>query len=121
MLVVDDSKAMRMIILRSLRLIGVTDVEQAGNGREALLRLETGPRPCAMLVDWHMPEMDGLELVAAVRALPAFAAMKIVMVTTEAEINRVMSALEAGADEYITKPFTEDVLKQKLELLGLLG
>ena len=71
------------------------------------------------LVDWNMPEMSGIELVEAVRADPAFASLRIVMVTTETELSQVSRALEAGADEYLMKPFTRDDVVGKLELLGL--
>jgi two-component system chemotaxis response regulator CheY len=72
-----------------------------------------------MLIDWNMPEMDGLELVLAVRSMPQFEAVPVVMVTTESEMERVIRALEAGANEYLMKPFTKDGLLSKLELLGV--
>ena len=71
------------------------------------------------LVDWNMPEMSGIELVEAVRSDPAFSSLRIVMVTTETELSQVSRALEAGADEYLMKPFTRDDVVGKLELLGL--
>ena len=115
-LVVDDSRAMRALIGQVLKKLGF-EVIDAGNGREALSRL--AEKPDLALVDWHMPEMDGLAFVRAVRADPANAALRIMMVTTETEMGQMATALEAGANEYIMKPFTRDVIEQKLALLGL--
>jgi two-component system, chemotaxis family, chemotaxis protein CheY len=117
-LVVDDSKTTRMIIGRILREIGF-EVVEAGNGQEALTKLEeTGVADIA-LVDWNMPEMTGIEFVRAVRAEPAYADMKMMMVTTESEAEQVTTALEAGANEYAMKPFTKEVIQEKLALLGI--
>ena len=120
-LVVDDSRAMRMLMGRLLKDIGFA-VDEAGDGTEALVRLRervlVDPVQLA-LVDWNMPEMSGIELVEAVRADPAFSSLRIVMVTTETELSQVTRALEAGADEYLMKPFTRDDVVGKLELLGL--
>ncbi|HYH48771.1 MAG TPA: response regulator [Acidimicrobiia bacterium] len=120
-IVVDDSKAMRMLMGRLLKDVGF-EVDQAGDGCEALVRLrerlDANPVQLA-LVDWNMPEMSGIELVEAVRSDPAFGSLRIVMVTTETELSQVTKALEAGADEYLMKPFTRDDVVGKLELLGL--
>jgi two-component system chemotaxis response regulator CheY len=124
-IVVDDSRAMRMLMGRLLKDIGF-EVAEAGDGNQALDRLRErlaaddpdGPVQLA-LVDWNMPEMSGIELVEAVRADPAFASLRIVMVTTETELSQVTRALDAGADEYLMKPFTRDDVVGKLELLGL--
>lgn len=120
-IVVDDSRAMRMLMGRLLKDIGFA-VDEAGDGSEALDRLRerlpVDPVQLA-LVDWNMPEMSGIELVEAVRADPAFSSLRIVMVTTETELSQVSRALEAGADEYLMKPFTRDDVIGKLELLGL--
>ena len=120
-MVVDDSRAMRMLMGRLLKDIGY-EVAEAGDGSQALdsLRERLAANPVQLaLVDWNMPEMSGIELVEAVRADPAFAGLRIVMVTTETELSQVMRALEAGADEYLMKPFTRDDVVGKLELLGL--
>jgi len=117
-LVVDDSRAMRSILGQILREIGF-DVFEAGHGREALERLaETGKVELA-LVDWNMPEMTGYEFVQAVRGIPEYDEMRLMMVTTETDTNQVVKALEAGANEYVMKPFTKDVIIQKLNLLGI--
>jgi len=120
-IVVADSRAMRMPMGRLLKDIGF-DVAEAGDGGQALdrLREHLADNPVQLaLVDWNMPEMSGIELVEAVRADPAFASLRIVMVTTETELSQVMKALDAGADEYLMKPFTRDDVVGKLELLGL--
>jgi len=118
-LIVDDSRAVRSVIGRSVRELGFTPVE-AGNGREALQRLATeGPVDLA-LVDWNMPEMSGYEFVCAVRADASHDAMRIIMVTSESELQRVATALDAGANEYLMKPFTVDALRDKLLLTGVL-
>jgi len=117
-LIVDDSRAMRTILGNIVGPLGF-DVVTAVHGRDALDKLGEGPLPDLMLVDWNMPEMNGFELLQNVRAQAAYAEIKIVMVTTETEMDHVASALEAGANEYVMKPFTSDVILDKLNLLGL--
>jgi two-component system chemotaxis response regulator CheY len=117
-MVIDDSKATRMILARMLEKLGL-QVVQAGNGREALEQLADAPAPDLFLVDWNMPEMSGIEFVRAVRNPPYATAARIVMVTTETEIPQMVEALQAGADEYVMKPFTPDTIVSKLRLVGL--
>jgi len=117
-LVIDDSRAMRLVLNRMLVELGC-EVEEAANGREALDRLGHGFAPEFMLVDWNMPEMSGIEFVEAVRQPPYSSTSRLVMVTTETEAAQVMRALEAGADEYVMKPFTKESISEKLALLGL--
>lgn len=118
-LVVDDSRAIRSILRKSLREVGVEVVAEAAHGVEALSRLrETGPLDLT-LVDWNMPEMDGFDFLCAVRRERAYDAMRVVMVTTETEASQMGRALGAGANEYIMKPFTTEVLREKLALLGI--
>lgn len=95
------------------------DVEQAADGGQALTMLRGEHRYDLALVDWNMPEMTGIEFVRAVRHEPDFDGLRIIMVTTETEVDRMSNALEAGADEYIMKPFTKDMLLEKLTLLGI--
>jgi two-component system, chemotaxis family, chemotaxis protein CheY len=118
-LVVDDSKAIRRILVRILRGIGY-EVEEAANGVEALkvLEAEAGEVNLA-LVDWNMPEMNGLELLKKLRENPALSSVAVVMVTTETEIDHIAQALEAGANEYVMKPFTDDIIAGKLQLVGI--
>ena len=118
-MVVDDSRAMRMILSRTLAESGF-QVLQAANGRDAMDSMERdGASFQLVLVDWHMPELSGLDFIREVRARPEFAAIRLLMVTTETEIEQMSRALEAGADEYLMKPFTADSVKDKLRLLGM--
>lgn len=117
-LVIDDSRAMRAILGKILKEIGF-EVTDACHGREGLERLQQVGRPELALVDWNMPEMNGLEFIQAVRADHAYDEMRIMMVTTESEAGAMINALEAGANEYVMKPFTKDVILEKLVILGI--
>jgi two-component system chemotaxis response regulator CheY len=117
-LVVDDSRAMRAILTRLLDGLGF-DVAQAGDGAEALKVLDGGVHPDVILVDWNMPVMDGLSLIKAVRARENLRDVSLMMVTTESEQAQIVRALAAGAHEYVIKPFTDEVIAEKLALLGL--
>lgn len=117
-LIVDDSRAMRKILREMLQPAGF-DVVEARHGCEALQRLHAEPPVDLALVDWNMPEMNGLELVRALRAESRFAALPIVMVTTETELEQMTVALAAGANEYVMKPFGAEALLDKLRLLNL--
>src|SRR3984893_1715885 len=116
-LVVDDSATMRQILREYLKKLGFA-VTEAANGREALDVLKGMPTADLVLVDWNMPEMDGVSFVRAVRADPSYAALPLLMVTTNTELSQVSTALEAGANEYIMKPFTREMIREKIELLG---
>jgi two-component system chemotaxis response regulator CheY len=118
-LVVDDSRAMRALLRQILVGIGVGEVVEAGDGQAAMEIVESGPLPDLALVDWHMPIMDGLELVVALRKHKEWRHMAIMMVTTESEHDNMVRALLAGANEYLIKPFTADAVVEKLSLLGL--
>jgi two-component system chemotaxis response regulator CheY len=117
-MIVDDSRAMRLMIGRIMTELGFT-VAEASNGREALERLNAGAPPDVALLDWNMPEMNGFDLVCAIRADGRYQGMRIIMVTTETETSQMVRALEAGADEYVMKPFTKDIIRDKLDLLQL--
>ena len=118
-MVVDDSKAVRLILSRILREVGY-EVCEAANGKEGLAKLAGEEAVSLILVDWNMPEMDGLEFLRCVRSDPSKSAVKVMMVTTETEMDRMVTALEAGANEYVMKPFTKEIITGKLRLLGLL-
>jgi two-component system chemotaxis response regulator CheY len=115
--VIDDSRAMRMILRRILTDLGF-ECAEAGDGREALERLNALGRADLALVDWNMPVMNGLDFITAVRADPRHRAMRIMMVTTEVEMTQVARAIAAGANEYVMKPFTPEVIIEKLDSLG---
>ena len=118
-LVVDDSRAVRMILSRSLKELGY-EVREAANGKEAMEVIEAEKTPVSLLLaDWNMPEMNGMDLLKQVRQKPELSSMMVVMVTTETELDQMAAALEAGANEYVMKPFTKDILVEKLQLLGI--
>ena len=117
-LVVDDSRAMRSILARLMTSLGF-EVTQAGDGQQALDQLDAGLRPDVALVDWNMPVMDGLTFIKSVRLRDDLRDMSLMMVTTESEHGNIVRALAAGAHEYVIKPFTDDVITEKLALLGL--
>lgn len=118
-LVVDDSRAVRSTLRRMLNSIGF-DVVEARHGREALERLRDGDlTPDLALVDWNMPEMDGLDLVRSLRRERRYAELPVMMVTSENDSRQMIRALMAGADEYAMKPLEQDALVEKLALLGL--
>lgn len=118
-LVVDDSQTVRLILRKYLGKIGF-DVVEATDGREGIDRLLEMSKADLVLVDWNMPNMSGVDFVRAVRAIRQYDNLPLVMVTTNTEIDQVALALQAGANEYIMKPFTQDVIREKLQLLGLL-
>ena len=118
-LVVDDSKAVRMILARTLKELGY-EVREAANGREALEVLAAEKNAVKLaLVDWNMPEINGLELLKRIRLNPELSSLRVIMVTTETELDQMAAALEAGANEYVMKPFTKDILLEKLDLVGI--
>lgn len=118
-LVIDDSRTTRRILARILTQVGFDELHEAGDGQDAIEVLERiGPVDLA-LVDWNMPVMNGYELVRAVRARPEWSSVCLLMVTTESGIEEVSAALDAGANEYLMKPFNAGDLKGKLALLGI--
>jgi two-component system chemotaxis response regulator CheY len=117
-LVIDDSRTVRIIIGQILREIGM-EVLEARDGVEALEQIKRNPDVDLMLVDWNMPEMNGLDFIRAVRSDRAYDAVRILMVTSESQGEQVIQALKAGANEYLMKPFNREVLVAKLNLLDV--
>ncbi len=117
-LVVDDSAGMRAFLKMVLKSAGM-EIAEAKNGVEAVAFLRSGLRADLALLDWNMPQMDGYELLLWIRSQAAFDSMRIVMVTTETEVGQITKALEHGADEYVMKPFTREVILDKLQIIGL--
>jgi two-component system chemotaxis response regulator CheY len=117
-LIIDDSRPIRRIESEILKELGF-ETSDASNGKEGLERLQSAPLPDVVLVDWNMPEMDGLQFITAVRRDQRYAGMPVLMVTTETETDRMLRALSAGADEYLMKPFQKEGLVDKLRLVGV--
>jgi two-component system chemotaxis response regulator CheY len=108
-----------MILGKTLRELGY-EVSEAANGREALDLMAVEKTSVSLvLADWNMPEMNGLELVRRLRQDSAFASVPVVMVTTETDLAQMAAALEAGANEYVMKPFTKEILLEKLQIAGI--
>lgn len=114
LLVVDDSSTMRRIIKNTLSRLGYEDVLEGEDGLQGWVALNENPDTGMLITDWNMPEMNGLELVKKVRADARFVDLPIIMVTTEGGKAEVITALKAGVNNYIVKPFTPQVLKEKL-------
>jgi two-component system chemotaxis response regulator CheY len=117
-LVVDDSRTMRLILGRIMGELGF-EVVEASDGRRALEQVLAGAPMDVALVDWNMPEMNGYDFLRAVRASRGCAQMPVIMVTTETERSQILRALQAGANEYIMKPFTKVAVGEKLALLQI--
>ncbi len=117
-LIIDDSRMIRTVVRDQLAGLGF-GVSEAADGEEGLARLRELDRVDVVLVDWNMPVMDGLGFVRAVRADGGYGEVPLMMVTTESDMDHIVTALEAGADEYMMKPFTREALAEKLGLLGL--
>jgi two-component system chemotaxis response regulator CheY len=118
LLVVDDSSTMRRIIRNSLKAVGYDDVVEAENGEGALSRLQA-EKVDMVISDWNMPVMNGIELVTAMRKDAALKATPVLMVTTMAEKENILQAMQAGVTNYVVKPFDAATLKKKIDqILG---
>lgn len=117
-LIIDDSRAMRRILTRIVSSMGF-EVLEAENGQEGLDVLRAAEEVEVVLVDWNMPVMNGLDFIKAVRADEDHKLQKMIMVTTETEPNSMVRALMAGVDEFVMKPFTPDLLIEKMTLIGV--
>lgn len=113
-LIVDDFSTMRRIEKNILKHIGFTNIDEAGDGSEALQKLRA-KKYDFIISDWNMPVMEGIELLRAVRADESLKHLPFLMVTAEAEKASVLLAIKEGVSNYIVKPFTEDVIKAKIE------
>ena len=112
-LVVDDSATMRRIVINSLQRIGYNDTVEAGDGQEALAKFDASIG--FVITDWNMPNMSGLDLTRALRAYPDGKSVPILMVTTRSVKEDIIAAVQAGVNNYIVKPFTPQVLKEKID------
>lgn len=118
-LVVDDSRVVRTLERHILADLGYKDIAEAEDGEQAIGYCKK-KIPGLVLLDWHMPVMNGLEFLKQLRAMPGGTAPKVIFCTTESELDNIMLALSSGADEYVMKPFDADIIKTKLQQVGLL-
>jgi two-component system chemotaxis response regulator CheY len=114
-LVIDDSATMRRIVVNSLQRIGVTDIVEASDGKEALQKFDA--TISFVITDWNMPNMGGVEMARAIRAREDGKTVPILMMTTRSLREDIITALESGVNNYIVKPFTPAVLKEKIDAL----
>lgn len=115
-LILDDMSTMRKIVMKTLKDLSFTDIQEAVDGKQGWEILQASKPPVQLIVsDWNMPECSGLELLKKVRADATYAKVPFLMLTAETEKHQVMEALKAGVTNYCIKPFTLDMLKQKLE------
>ena len=117
-LIVDDSKVIRMVARKIVEELGFM-AEEAADGQQAL-EFCSKSMPAGVLLDWNMPVMDGLQFLRAMRALPGGDKVSVVFCTTENDLQHIQEAIEAGADEYIMKPFDSEIVQSKFEQVGLL-
>jgi two-component system chemotaxis response regulator CheY len=115
-LVVDDFATMRRIVKNILKQIGFTNIIEAEDGKSALKMLQSDKFDLIMC-DWNMPEMPGIELLGKVRADEQLKGIPFVMVTAEAQKENIIEAVKAGVNSYIVKPFTAEIVEQKLKKL----
>jgi two-component system chemotaxis response regulator CheY len=114
-LVVDDSATMRRIVINSLQRIGFSETVEAGDGQEALAKFDSSVT--FVITDWNMPNMSGTEFTKVLRSRPDGGTVPILMVTARSVKEDILTAMEAGVNNYIVKPFTPQVLKEKIDAL----
>jgi two-component system chemotaxis response regulator CheY len=112
-LVVDDSAIMRKVITQILEMLGHDSVP-ASNGLDAFERLKEHEDVRLILLDWNMPEMNGIEFLRDIKARPGLSEIPVIMLTTESERRKMIEAIEAGAKHYLTKPFQPETLATKI-------
>ncbi len=117
-LVVDDSRVIRRVASRIVEDLGFK-VEEAKDGAKALDASKVS-MPDVVLLDWAMPNMNGLEYLEALRKIPNGDTARVIFCTTENDVEHIQKALDAGADEYIMKPFDSEIVRAKFEIIGVL-
>jgi two-component system chemotaxis response regulator CheY len=116
-LLVDDSNTMRRIEKNTLEKMGYTDIHEASDGVEAIAKLGAGGFELVMM-DWNMPNMTGIDALKAIKADPALKAVPVIMVTSESEKARILEAIQAGAANYVVKPFQPEILQEKISAVA---
>jgi two-component system chemotaxis response regulator CheY len=114
-LCVDDFATMRRIMKNILKQLGFKNVEEAENGQQAFEKVKNEGGFGFVITDWNMPVMDGLGFLKKIRNDPALKSLPVLMVTAEAEKEKVVTAIQAGVSNYIIKPFTPEMLKDKMD------
>lgn len=117
-LIVDDSRIVRKVARKIMEGLNYT-IFEAEHGKEAETFCQT-TKPDLILLDWYMPEMNGLEFIKALRAMPGGDTPKVIFCTTENNLTHIMEAMAAGANEYVMKPFDEEIIKSKLAQIGVM-
>jgi len=117
-LVVDDSKVIRKVARRILEELSF-DAQEAVDGQDAYDQCQVN-MPDVVLLDWNMPVMDGIEFLRKLRATPGVTQPRVIFCTTENDMSHIRMAMEAGADEYIMKPFDREIIESKFSQVGLL-
>ncbi|MBU2793127.1 chemotaxis protein CheY [Acidithiobacillus thiooxidans] len=115
-LVVDDFATMRRVVRSQLRELGIQNIDEAEDGQDALGKLQNGDFGF-IVTDWNMPNMQGIDLLRAIRSDTRLKHLPVLMVTAENKRENILEAAQAGVNGYIVKPFTADVLKEKLEAI----
>jgi two-component system chemotaxis response regulator CheY len=113
-LVVDDMSSMRRIIKNTLKQLGYPNTDEAEDGQKALEKVRNESFDL-VVSDWNMPNMNGLDLLKAIRQDPKLSALPVLMVTTEAEMDHILEAIRSGVNSYILKPFTPETMKEKID------
>jgi len=116
-LVVDDFSTMRRIVKNILKQLGYENIEEAEDGAQGFSKLKTGGFHF-VVSDWNMPNMDGLEMLTKIRSDPELKDLPVLMVTAEAEKDKVVTAIKAGVNNYVVKPFTAEILKEKMDKIA---
>jgi two-component system chemotaxis response regulator CheY len=119
-LLVDDSRVVRKVSRKIMEPLGF-DVDDAEDGQVALDYCTNQPMPEVILLDWNMPVMNGIDFLRALRELPEGSTPKVIFCTTENDLQHIQEAMQAGADEYIMKPFDEEIVKNKLQQLDIIS
>jgi len=114
-LIVDDSVTMRRIVFNSLRNLGFSNYVEAADGKEALVKLAADDSINFVITDWNMPVLSGLELTRAIRSDQKLSSLPILMVTTRGVKEDIIEALQAKVNNYVVKPFTPQVLNDKIQ------
>jgi two-component system chemotaxis response regulator CheY len=112
-MVVDDMSTMRRIVKNLLKQLGFANVDEAENGQEALVKLRAD-KFGFVVSDWNMPVMSGIQLLRAIRADEGLKAIPVLMVTAEAQKENIIEAVQAGVSNYVVKPFTAEILQEKM-------